>query len=149
MKLCSYMNIYKQIIRKASVAFLSIYLCKLLIRNKTFLKSSSSLEFAASSTTHELITPISASSFCGTPCAKRDFVYAGIYNDKQKKQKKNEWHFNDSCNVCCMKAINEGLISCCMQKAVFLDFNNFMNLHNWLSILCTFFYLALMSFCSY
>lgn len=88
MKLCSYMNIYKQIIRKASVAFLSIYLCQLLIRNKTFLKSSSSLEFAASSTTHELITPISASSFCGTPCAKRDFVYAGIYNDKQKKQKK-------------------------------------------------------------
>lgn len=88
MKLCSYMNIYKQIIRKASVAFLSIYLCQLLIRNKTFFKSSSSLEFAASSTTHELIAPISASSFCGTPCAKRDFVYAGIYNDKQKKQNK-------------------------------------------------------------
>lgn len=70
-------------IGEASIAFLSIYLCQLLKRNKKFLKSSSGLEFAASSTAHELITPISASSFSGPPCAKRDFVYAGIYNDKE------------------------------------------------------------------
>lgn len=66
-------------IGEASIAFLSIYLCQLLKRNKKFHKSSSGLEFAASSTAHELITPISASSFSGPPCAKRDFVYAGIW----------------------------------------------------------------------
>lgn len=48
-----------------------------IVRKEQF-KNISSLEFAASSTTHELITPISASSFSGAPCAKRDFVYAGI-----------------------------------------------------------------------
>lgn len=49
-----------------------------IVRKEQF-KNISSLEFAASSTTHELITPISASSFSGAPCAKRDFVYAGIW----------------------------------------------------------------------
>lgn len=55
----------------------SQYIFMPIVRKEQF-KNISSLEFAASSTTHELITPISASSFSGAPCAKRDFVYAGI-----------------------------------------------------------------------